>query len=731
MDGIPPVLATDTEDVVWALQTAEALWKRGERVDAIVWLRRAAQAAGESEDDTRAVMLARKAAELTERVAVHSASQAPEPVVESEPNQAAVDDLLSEPPRLGAESEVFTLSGGDIELLGGHEDEEPDPFRESYREPVISEGVIRVASNSPDVMLIEGEEDESTIEVVSGREPSEEPPPVEGAPDSTVESDALDARHLGSRGHDLPDLDDASLDESNDEGRRSVLTAAELHAGILDPWAEAERRSQLPVVTRAPSPAPPPSKPDAAPAAPAARGAGSPLPATAPTHAAPPARPAQPSPRTPPALRPSPPPAMTTASRSFEDDEVVTSAKPRAPNVAPPRAEQRVAPLPLPAPPPRAKPPLPRRLPPPRPALRDEPVTASFAQVADAPPTAPMMTTEMSSSDLMHDLESVPPSGGGAPFPPIASDRPTPVPVASAAPAERALLATPIPLSMPTPVPRSGPDGASFPTPPPMSIGSRATRAAPALSDAAAEPEMDLTVVEALADLPDDARDAFAAAATRHTIQRDEEVSHFALALVLDGEVDVAATITDSPALRLQKNAILRSRGTMRDGVALRLIGATDHATVATWDDAAVADAFRTCPWVEDDLRAVADRVQTKVGVTMGPLGERFDMALREHMTDKLTVRHLAPGEVVVERGKPVPLVIVGVGEIELLPLSGKPTVLRSGDFLLPEEIMSGGAASATARAGKSGALVLYGNRAVAQDLLMSFPPLLEIFSGM
>jgi hypothetical protein len=45
MVGIPPVHDADAEDVAWALQTAEALWKRNERVDAIVWLRRAAQAA--------------------------------------------------------------------------------------------------------------------------------------------------------------------------------------------------------------------------------------------------------------------------------------------------------------------------------------------------------------------------------------------------------------------------------------------------------------------------------------------------------------------------------------------------------------------------------------------------------------------------------------------------------------------------------------------------------------
>src|ERR1700735_501964 len=66
MEGSPPATATDVEDVVWALQTAEALWKRNERGDAIVWLRRAAQAAGMTNDDDRALVLARGAAELTD-----------------------------------------------------------------------------------------------------------------------------------------------------------------------------------------------------------------------------------------------------------------------------------------------------------------------------------------------------------------------------------------------------------------------------------------------------------------------------------------------------------------------------------------------------------------------------------------------------------------------------------------------------------------------------------------
>ena len=40
MLGIPPAKDSDAEDVVWGLQTAETLWKRGERIDAVVWLRR-------------------------------------------------------------------------------------------------------------------------------------------------------------------------------------------------------------------------------------------------------------------------------------------------------------------------------------------------------------------------------------------------------------------------------------------------------------------------------------------------------------------------------------------------------------------------------------------------------------------------------------------------------------------------------------------------------------------
>ena len=59
---------SDAEDVVLALETANALWGRSDAKEAIRWLRRAAEAAEEAGDDMRALTLARTAADLTTQV---------------------------------------------------------------------------------------------------------------------------------------------------------------------------------------------------------------------------------------------------------------------------------------------------------------------------------------------------------------------------------------------------------------------------------------------------------------------------------------------------------------------------------------------------------------------------------------------------------------------------------------------------------------------------------------
>src|SRR5580698_9090622 len=58
----------DPKDVSWGLTTAEACFRRGERSDALRWLRRAVEAASEAEADERALELAKLAADLATQI---------------------------------------------------------------------------------------------------------------------------------------------------------------------------------------------------------------------------------------------------------------------------------------------------------------------------------------------------------------------------------------------------------------------------------------------------------------------------------------------------------------------------------------------------------------------------------------------------------------------------------------------------------------------------------------
>jgi hypothetical protein len=241
-----------------------------------------------------------------------------------------------------------------------------------------------------------------------------------------------------------------------------------------------------------------------------------------------------------------------------------------------------------------------------------------------------------------------------------------------------------------------------------------------------------LSPFDAFADLPDDARRKFAGAAEVRALVRDEEASGFALALVLSGEVDVASQIADAAADRMKAGSVLRSRGTLDEAMPIRLVCAGASAKLALWSDDDVEAAFRTCPWVEDDLRAASDRLQALVGLTMGALGERLDASLRAQLTSKLTLRVLTAGEVFAEEGKPIKtLLVVGAGELELAKGDAIEGRVMPGEFLFANEVLAAKPAPATARAGSGGALVLVTDRSVAQELLVTVPPLLEIFAGM
>lgn len=627
MPAIPPAIDTDVEDVVWGLQTADALWKRGERIDAVVWLRRAAQAAMDAEAPSRAVELGRIAAELSDWLATSASAPAPPVADTAPPSDAHAPEPAAEADAPPAET---------------MREPEPRPTPPSQRPP-----------------------SQSTMQTA---QPVFEPPPEEAPVASTP----------------------------------SVPPAEQVHAGMFNPWDE-----------KAPPPPPPP--------VPAAARSSGRVPAAAasrpPSAVSIPAAPLAPRalsvspPRAvsaaPPPRAPSMPVVAVSGSTEDSDDEVLTSAPtgsasslpavpaaPAAPRVDVPAASPAAAPRKPPPLPPRAK--KPAAIPAPRPSDADVETSAPRIPAA-APVDVPV--------ELEDEL--------------LESDAPLPsAEAASAAPEPGALAAPPVAtIAEPPPEPERATDPEPMRPPEPA---------------AEARPLLELEGVDAFSDLPDDAREAFAAAAKMDRLAEGEEVSHFALAYVLEGEVDVAATVVDAPAMRLHAGAVLRSRGTTNEAVPMRLVATGVGANVATWSDDAVEKAFKTCPWVEDDLRAAADRMLTLVGITIGPLGERLDASIREAIVARLQIRTLEPGEIVVNAGETVPgLLLVGIGELELAKAEGVAVIVGSGEFLFPTEVLGAGSAPYTARAGAGGALVMFGDRHVAQELLVTCPPLLEVFAGM
>ncbi len=238
--------------------------------------------------------------------------------------------------------------------------------------------------------------------------------------------------------------------------------------------------------------------------------------------------------------------------------------------------------------------------------------------------------------------------------------------------------------------------------------------------------------VRGLCDLPDEAQRLLRKRARIERMGTGEDLSFFAVVLVLEGWVKLMPAIADVTCATASAGDVVFTQGTLDDGVALRVVAGQNGTTLATWDRATFGEITETCPWVGDELRLIADSFQALAGTTLGPLGERLDDALREVVTSRCRVLTLLPHEVLVERGKPVPgMHIVGGGAIELLRDCGKLVgSCTPGEFLLSALVLAGGVAPYTARAASGGALVLFAPRMDAHELLVSVPPLLEILAG-
>jgi hypothetical protein len=269
--------------------------------------------------------------------------------------------------------------------------------------------------------------------------------------------------------------------------------------------------------------------------------------------------------------------------------------------------------------------------------------------------------------------------------------------------------------------------------PPPAPESASSERAAPPSPAALTSPivdEISLENVRGFEDLPEATQLALARAASLTTLSTDEEVGSFGAALVTRGRVGIMPAIADVASSVAKPGEIVFTRGSLNDGVALRVVALEGQTTVASWTEQTLDAAMADCPWVADELRLVADRFQAEAGAVLGPLGDRLDDVLRDLVMSRLEVKAYAGGEVIVEEGKPIPgLHVVGGGRVELLSAAGEAVDSGPGEFLFAAEVLGARKAHATARAGKGGALILFAPRSVAHELLLSVPTLIEILS--
>lgn len=237
--------------------------------------------------------------------------------------------------------------------------------------------------------------------------------------------------------------------------------------------------------------------------------------------------------------------------------------------------------------------------------------------------------------------------------------------------------------------------------------------------------------VRGLEDVPPEGQTLLAREARVERLGENEEVSSFGLALVLRGAVNVMPAIADLSCARAAKGEIVWSLGNLEEGIALRLVASEPNTEVAVWDASLLTDAVRDYPWVVEDLKTLADRFQALAGVAMGPMGERLDDSVRAMVTDRCEIKRLLPGEALTTKGAPVGgMYIMAAGRIEIVDGDSIESEVGPGEFLFAPQVLSNGKAPRDSRAGKGGALVLFAGRGVAHELLLSVPPLLEIFAS-
>ena len=640
---------TDPEDVGWALTTGAALWKQGERYDAIVWLKRAVDAAEQAGAATRADELNRAATELLASLSgptIPTSSTPPPPV-----------PLVRHP----APPPPATATGVPFSAVSPMTAPLPPP-----KPPPIKGRSVAPPAPPPSRQNAGA----------TRREVRHFPPLPGGEPERTLAHSRARPVHVEERdSRPNPALIDQAIREAlaqpiGQPGAMQMEVPFPPSAVQREPFqtevdAETEIDEQetipLPSLQVVLDSSPPDGEPESLPLLRSEPISMSPVPRTAPSPL-PSAPPSAPSPRS-----NTLPPGSAPPNRSSS----WPSLGPRSSTVpsAHPSADVRSSSAP--------------------------PDSAGFVGSSAGPSVAPGVMTRSS------PVPAAPPSH------PFRSSPVPPAPSSSVRPnqASHAWGSSPAAPFRQSPLPSLPPSVA----PPPIAL-------------------------DALGQLSPAQREGLLRAATIESLGAEEEVTVTGLAFVITGSASIQATVAEASAGVLNAGELLYAKSPIAETVSLRLVAEIEHTQIALWDAKVAEEALSASPELLQQLKIASARAQAVVGCSMGAMGERLDESLRTLAIERLETRILQPNEVLASAGLPVPgLVIIGVGSVHLDDDGPEQVAdkLVPGDFLFATEVLGAEAAPATARAGPRGAIVLFGGRTVAHELLVTCPPLLEIFAGM
>jgi hypothetical protein len=160
--AIPSAKRDDVEDVAWALQTAEATWARGDRADALKWIRRAAEAASEAEHDDRALELAKAAADVASLLAERPAGASG--IMPPMPEAPRIGTTSAPPPPLHGPTSKLTAAAPTPSRVGANQpslprsgqQKSPTPPRVASPAPVSKRGGRRSSPSVTDEATLPG-----------------------------------------------------------------------------------------------------------------------------------------------------------------------------------------------------------------------------------------------------------------------------------------------------------------------------------------------------------------------------------------------------------------------------------------------------------------------------------------------------------------------------------------------------------------------------------------------